>query len=116
MPQLRVDLTSEDRVGITPGESGVVAIFTNGSDEVAQLNVAQASHPSLVLEVEDAQGETVLLGAPDAPTERDSGPGEAVEPGGSVTLEYVGFLDRSQAPGRYRVRYTSRSVAAATIR
>jgi hypothetical protein len=25
-----------------------------------------------------------------------------------VTLEYVGFLDRSQAPGRYRVRYVGR--------
>lgn len=108
MPQLRVELTSEDRVGVTPGEFGVVAIFINGSDEVAQFNVAQASHPSLVLEIEDAQGETVLLGAPDAPTERDSGPGEGVEPGGSVTLEYVGFLDRSQAPGRYRVRYVGR--------
>ena len=105
MPQLRVELTSEQLADVTPGEFRVVAVFTNGSDEIARLNTAQASHPSLVLEIEDAQGGTVLLGAPDAPTERDSGPGQDVEPGGSVTLEYVGFLDRSQAPGRYRVRY-----------
>lgn len=105
MPRLTVELNSEQRVGVTPGEFRVVAVFTNKSDEVASLNTSQASHPSLVLQVQDAQGERVLLGPPDAPTEKDGGPGEPVEPEGTGTIEYVGFLDRSLAPGRYQVRY-----------
>jgi hypothetical protein len=105
MPQLKVQLTTEKRDGVVPGEFGVVALFANQSQEVAYLNRAQAAHPALVLEVEDAQGKAVLMGPPDAPREEEGGRGEPVEPGETVTIEYVGFLDRSQPAGRYRIRY-----------
>ena len=105
MPQLEVELTAERRDQVVPGEFGVAAVFKNGSDEVAYLNRAQAAHPALALEMQDSKGDVVLMRPPDAPREDQGGRGEPIEPGASVSLAYVGFLDRSQAPGRYRIRY-----------
>jgi hypothetical protein len=108
MPQLRVDLASQRRDEVVPGEFGVTAIFTNEGSDASLLNRAQAEHPSLVLEIQDSKGETVLMRPPDAPREDQGGRGEPIEPGETVSIEYVGFLDRSQAPGRYQVRYAGR--------
>jgi hypothetical protein len=108
MPQLEVELTAERREQIVPGEFGVVAALRNTGDEVAYLNRAQAAHPALVLEVVDAKGEAVYMRPPDAPREDQGGRGDPIEPGAVVSFEYVGFFDRSQAPGRYRVRYVGR--------
>jgi hypothetical protein len=105
MPRLTVQLAAEKREQVVPGEFGVTAVFANDSDEVAYLNRAQAVHPALVLQVQDAQGKTALMGPPDAPGEDEGGRGEPVEPGETVTIEYVGFLDRSQTRGTYRIRY-----------
>ena len=108
MTQLRVELHTERREQIVPGEFGVVAEFTNISDTVAHLNTAQAERPALALEIRDAQEKTVLLRPPHAPEKGEGGPGEPIEPGATLTITYVGFLDRSLAPGRYEVRYFSR--------
>lgn len=105
MSQLKVEINAERRDGVVPGEFGVVATFANESNTVARLNTAQAKHPALVLEIEDEQGKAVLMRPPDVPREDEGGPGEPLDPGATVRIEYVGFLDRSQAPGRYRVRY-----------
>lgn len=105
MPELSVELSAPRRRNLVPGEFGVTATFTNSGSEPTYLNTAQASHPALVLEVEDSLGERVPMRPPDAPRPDEGGRGEAIPPGGAVAIGYAGFLDRSQAPGRYRVRY-----------
>jgi hypothetical protein len=105
MPQLQVTLIAERRERIVPGEFGVVADFRNDGNEVAYLNRAQAIHPALVLEIQDAEGKVVHMRPPNAPREDQGGRGDPIEPGAGTTIEYVGFLDRSQEPGTYRVRY-----------
>lgn len=107
MPRLGVRLEPMAREQIVPGEFGVRATFTNASDEDAYLNVHQAGHPSLVLEVQDGRGKPVLLPAPSAPDERDLGPPERIAPTDSLSVDYVGFLDRSLSAGTYKVRYHS---------
>jgi hypothetical protein len=71
------------------------------------MNLAQASHPSLVLEVRDSREQRVLLPPPSAPDEKELGPGEEIAAGQSVTLRYAGFLDMNLRPGAYFVRYAS---------
>ncbi len=111
MAQLTVRLESERRRGAVPGEFGCTATITNDGDEGAEVNARQASHPSLVLEVRDAQGRPVLLSPPSAPDAEELARGETIAPGDSITVEYAGFLDRSLPAGEYAVRYASRHAA-----
>jgi len=100
---LRAPVTSK----VLPGDFTLEATFTNTSAKPAQMNLAQASHPSLVLEVRDSRDQRVLLPPPSVPDEKELGPGEEIAAGQSVTLNYAGFLDMNLGPGTYRVRYAS---------
>jgi hypothetical protein len=108
MPQLRAEVRSKDREEADPGELRITVEFTNDGAEPVPLNLHQAAHPALVLEVEDPNGKAVRLPPPSAPDTEDLEAGQLIGPGESVTLDYAGFLDRSLAPGTYRVRYAGR--------
>jgi hypothetical protein len=109
MPKFRVSLEVPTNETTAPGEFWIEATFTNESDAAATLNISQAEHPSLVLQVHDVNDRCVLLQPPHAPDEKDRV--ETIEAGQSVTLRYAGFLDRSLAPGSYRIRYFSEFAA-----
>src|SRR6266542_6844918 len=109
MPALSVEMkapTTRDQ-GLLPGDLAIDATFTNTTGDATYLNVHQASHPALVLEVRDARNELVRLAPPSAPDADDLAPGQELKPGESVSLRYAGFLDRGLAGGAYRVRYSS---------
>ncbi len=109
MPALSVEMkapTTRDQ-GLLPGDLAIDATFTNTTGDATYLNVHQASHPALVLEVRDARNELVRLAPPSAPDADDLAPGQELKPGESVSLHYAGFLDRGLAGGAYRVRYSS---------
>jgi hypothetical protein len=59
----------------------------------------------LVLDVRDRNGREVRLPPPSAPDAQDLEEGQLIEPGGSISIDYVGFLDRSLGPGEFQVRY-----------
>ncbi len=104
-PALTVTLQPK-RAGPTPAaEVALIAVVANPGDRPVPLNRAQAAAAALVLEVEDGEGRRVPMRPPDMPRPADGGPGDALEPGGSLTLHYAGFLDGAQPPGRYRARY-----------
>ena len=105
MPQLEAQIRAEKRDDVVAGEFGFTVAFTNTGAEPTRLNVHQASHPALVLDLRDRNDREVLLPPPSAPDALDLEEGELIQPGGMVTIDYVGFLDRSLAPGEYRVRY-----------
>lgn len=105
MPQLEAHILGENRDDVAAGELRVSVAFTNGSSEPARLNLNQASHPALVLDVRDGNDRQVLLPPPSAPDAEDLAEGQVIVPGESVSLDYVGFLDRSLGPGVYRIRY-----------
>jgi len=105
MPQLEAEVRSERREDVVAGEFVFSVTFTNSSAEPARLNVHQASHPALVLDVRDRNDRPVLLPPPSAPDKEDLEEGQIIRPGESVSIDYVGFLDRSLAPGEYRIRY-----------
>lgn len=105
MPQLEAQVRAEKREDVAAGEFSFTVAFTNSSSEPARLNVHQASHPALVLDVRDTSDREVLLPPPSAPDREDLEEGQLIAPGESVTIDYVGFLDRSLAPGAYRIRY-----------
>lgn len=105
MPQLEAEVGSEKREDVAAGEFTFTVVFTNSSSEPARLNVHQASHPALVLDVRDRNDHEVLLPPPSAPDREDLEEGQLIAPGESLTINYVGFLDLSLAPGAYRVRY-----------
>lgn len=107
MPQATVRLDAERRQGSLPGEFACAAIVTNAGDSDIYFNAAQAAHPSLVLEVRDDSGDAVLLSPPSAPGDADLARGEPIAPGESITIDFVGFLDRSLPAGKYVVRYVS---------
>src|SRR6266567_781118 len=107
MPNLQVTLKPSAEQDVVPGDFTVEATFINADDQNAVLNLSQASHPSLVLEVSNGEGKRVLLAPPGAPDERDMAPAEPLPPGESATVVYAGFLDRSLAAGHYRLRYFS---------
>src|SRR5436189_198639 len=60
MPPLQVHLEARPGTDNAPGEFGVRATFRNASQEPALLNVHQAAHPSLVLEVRDERDQPGL--------------------------------------------------------
>ena len=105
MPQLEAQMRAEQREDVVAGEFGITVAFTNTGDAPARLNVHQASHPALVLDVRDRDDRPVLLPPPSAPDAEDLEEGQVIEPGATVSIDYVGFLDRSLAPGQYRLRY-----------
>ncbi len=105
MPQLEAQIRGEKREDVVAGEFGITVAFTNGGSEPVRLNVHQASHPALVLDVRDRNDREVPLPPPSAPDAEDLAEGNLIEPGKSITIDYVGFLDRSLAPGEYRIRY-----------
>jgi hypothetical protein len=104
MPQLEAHIRTEESEDVVAGELTIAVTFTNTSSESARFNVHQASHPALVLDVRDKHDREVLLPPPSAPGEHDL-EDEPIDSGESVTIDYTGFLDRSLAPGEYRVRY-----------
>jgi hypothetical protein len=106
MPRLSVTLSARVTKSVVPGEFSVTAVFTNTGEESTPLNVSQAEHPALVLQVRDGDDQCVLLPPPHAP-EEDEHIAE-LKPGESLELTYAGFLDRDLSPGSYRVRYFSR--------
>lgn len=108
MPVLEARISAENTSEVVPGEFAITVTFRNGSDQAVRLNVHQAAHPALVLEVADSNGRPVLLAPPSAPDAEDLEPGRLIGPGEQVELTYAGFLDRSQTPGEYRVRYAGR--------
>jgi hypothetical protein len=105
MPQLEAQIRGEKREDVVAGEFGITVTFTNASPEPARLNVHQASHPALALDVRDRNDREVPLPPPSAPDAQDLEQGQLIEPGASISIDYVGFLDRSLAPGEYRLRY-----------
>ena len=107
MPALRVDVKARSAREVVPAEFAIEATFTNISSGPVFLNTHQASHPALVLQVLDEKNEPVLMSPPSAPDKEDLAPGERLEPGQSITLDYAGFLDRDLPTGLYRVRYFS---------
>lgn len=107
MPQFRATLWAPATREVLPENFALQATFTNTSSKPAQMNLAQASHSSLVLEVRDSRDQEVLLPPPSAPDKKELGPGEKIAAGQSVTLNYAGFLDMNLGPGAYRVRYAS---------
>lgn len=108
MPELEASIRAESSADVVPGEFAVTVTFRNGTDRAVRLNLHQASHPALTLQVLDANERPVLLAPPSAPDAEDLEPGRPIEPGGQVEITYAGFLDRSLAPGAYRVRYFGR--------
>lgn len=105
MPRLEAQARTEQVEDVVAGGFAITVSFTNPGGEPARLNVHQASHPALVLDVRDGNDKSVLLAPPSAPDALDLEEGEAIPPGGSLTIDYAGFLDRSLEPGEYRVRY-----------
>ena len=105
MPLLQAEVRAEQTVEVVAGEFAITITFANVGDSAAQLNTHQASHPALVLDVRNGRDEQVLLPPPSAPDAQDLEPGRIIVPGEDVSISYVGFLDRSLAPGTYRVRY-----------
>src|SRR5262245_25662997 len=105
MPQLQALVRAEKIQDVIPGEFLLEVVVANRGKAPARLNMHQASHPALVLDLRDGKDEPVLLPAPSAPDEFDLAPGEEIAPGEERVLTYVGFLDRSLPPGNYRVRY-----------
>lgn len=105
MPQLEAQAQAEKREDAVAGEFTFTVVFINSSSEPARLNVHQASHPALALDVRDSSDDEVLLPPPSAPHRADLEEGQLIAPRESVTIDYAGFLDRSLAPGAYRVRY-----------
>jgi hypothetical protein len=107
MPRLQVTLRPSAEREVVPGEFALDAMFSNAGSEPASLNLHQASHPALVLEVRDDKGEQVAIAPPSAPDEQDLGPPQEIGPGESVTIRYAGFLDTYLPSGNYSVRYFS---------
>jgi hypothetical protein len=105
MPRLEATVGTETREDVVAGEFRISVTFRNAGSEPARLNLHQAAHPALVLDVRDRNDKEVLLPPPSAPDAADLEEGEIIPPGDSVSLDYVGFLDRSLEPGEYRVRY-----------
>jgi hypothetical protein len=108
MPELEARISAENTREVVPGEFAITVTFRNGTEQAVRLNLHQASHPALVLQVLDSNERAVLLAPPSAPDAEDLEPGQLIEPGGQVEVTYAGFLDRSLAAGDYRVRYFGR--------
>ena len=108
MPELEASISAESTAEVVPGEFAITVTFRNGTDQAVRLNLHQASHPALALQVLDSNERAVLLAPPSAPDAEDLEPGRPIEPGGQVDITYAGFLDRSLTPGAYRVRYFGR--------
>lgn len=108
MPALEVTLAVRRAREKTPEGLAFEASVVNRSDEPVPFNALQAEHPSLVLEVEGPSGQRILLPPPTPPTEKELGPGEPLEPGATIKLRYVGFIDPALGPGKLRVRYVGR--------
>lgn len=104
MPNLRATIDSQLRESL-PGDFRVRVTLTNAGSEPVRFNPRQAGNPSLVLEVRDSQGEPVLMPPPSIPSDAERSASITLGPGESQWFEYGAFLDRSQAPGGYRVRY-----------
>jgi hypothetical protein len=111
MPQLQALVSAEKIQDVIPGEFLLEVVVANPGKAPARLNMHQASHPALVLDLRDGKDEPVLLPAPSAPDEFDLAPGEEIAPGEERVLTYAGFLDRSLPPGNYRVRYFGQFLA-----
>jgi hypothetical protein len=107
MPRLEVILEPFASEDVAPGEFGVRAIVRNRGDEPAPFHTHQARHPSLVLEVQGDRERHVFLPPPSPPDEHDLAPPDEIQPGASVAIEYVGFLEVGLAPAQYRVRFFS---------
>ena len=107
MPPLEVSLRAPKTDDAVPGDFMVKATFANAGPEPTTLNLSQASHPGLALELLDSGDKIVHLPPPSAPDERDLEKGETIAQGQSVDVQYAGFLDRSLEPGAYRIRYNA---------
>jgi hypothetical protein len=107
MAGLKVTLRAPAAKEVIPGEFSVEATISNEGPEPVVLNLTQASYPSLMLEVENSRGQRIPMPPPPVPDEKAMGSGETIAPEQSVKIRYAGFLDRSLAAGKYRLRYFS---------
>jgi hypothetical protein len=108
MPALTVELVTRKPTVDRAEELAVEARFVNASGDTVRLNTAQAENPSLALEVQGPSEQPVLLPPPGPPSDRELGPGDPIDPGESIALDYRNFLDPMLGPGTFRVRYVGR--------
>jgi hypothetical protein len=99
---LRATLTIEPRYAARPEELTARCELANDGDEVAVLNLAPFSSPSLALEIVDERGEAVHL--PPPPVPGADVPLADLAPGQRYSADFTGFLPTWIPPGRYRAR------------
>ena len=84
MPRLQARVRAEKTQDVIPGKFLLDVVVANAADAPARVNMHQASHPALVLDLRDGKDEPVLLPAPSAPDESDLAPGEEIAPGEAI--------------------------------
>ncbi len=87
--------------------TGIRAEITNSGDAPVAFNSTLAANPSLVLELQDAEGKSLGLPPPSPPSEEELKAMREIAPGESITIDYYGALDLYHPSGRYRVRFFS---------
>jgi hypothetical protein len=94
---------------VAPSEATVAERFVatctleNSGDEAVVINVAPLASPSLALQIEDRDGEPVLLPPPPVPP--TSLPIETLAPRQRRVAEFAGFLPSWTPAGTYRARF-----------
>lgn len=110
MSQFRLKLRAEDTRRVLLHEFALEATIENTSSQVAQISLAQARIPSLVLEVRDDHDQRVHLPPPPVPDKKFLILDE-IEAGQSATVRYSGLHGMRLDAGTYRVRYAASSPA-----
>lgn len=87
--------------------TGIRAEIANTGDVPITFSFTLAASPSLVLELQDAQGESLGLPPPSSPREEELKAMRELAPGESITIDYYAVLDLYSPSGRYRVRFYS---------
>jgi hypothetical protein len=80
-----------------------VCTLTNAGNDGVSINVAPLSSPSLALQIQDAAGAPVHLPPPPVPPSEP--PIEQLEPGGTTSARFAGFLPNWTEPGSYQARF-----------
>jgi hypothetical protein len=107
MSRLTVSLRPISEKLTNGAETGFRADIINKGDEPIAFNLTLAANPSLVFEIQDAEGKTIGLPPPSPPTEDELKDMRDLAPGESFTIDYRGALDLFQPSGHYRVRFFS---------
>lgn len=110
--QPAASLESLRRERAAPGEMALHAAVTNGGSSPVTVDLTHADVPSLVLEIKDPEGRTVLQAPPPVPNPEQRTL-VTLAPGDSYRIALSGFLNAARAPGKYQVRFRHRERAAA---